>query len=236
MNSEYRVNAYELNQIVMYAVRGECDSRTATFSIVEASGVVAATSNAVVQDLMLNLTDYSAKLYASLSDGTLVYCDGTIEDAQNGVVSFLLSAAFMAVPGKASCTIVLTKADTNLRITGIALNVQESSIESTVLSAYRGTSFGVEILLLNPDDTVYTLTSGEVLHLKVKASLNSETILTDKTATVSDKTSNDTYVITFAPEDTASLNAGTYYYHIGLQSGEEYYIVIPPSKLLLNQL
>lgn len=86
MEYEVNLNAYEMNQVNLYAVQGEADSRKIICHIIEKSGVVIPTSNATVVNKMLDLTGFTIKLYEIRSDGA-VSVEGMIEDAENGVVS-----------------------------------------------------------------------------------------------------------------------------------------------------
>ena len=54
MEYEVNLNAYEMNQVNLYAVQGEADSRKIICHIIEKSGVVIPTSNATVVNKMLN--------------------------------------------------------------------------------------------------------------------------------------------------------------------------------------
>ena len=87
MDSEYKVNAFENNQVKLYAVEGEADSRQVFFKIVEKSGTVAAVSNAQPTDLMLDLTGMTALLVV-FDSYKKIECAGTITDAQGGIVKY----------------------------------------------------------------------------------------------------------------------------------------------------
>lgn len=224
MITEYTVNAYELNQEIIYAVQGEVDSRTVIFNIVEKSGIVIPTSNAEVTNKMLDLTDYTAEMYAS--------CSGTIEDAKNGILSFVLSTDFAEVSGTGDCVIVLSKSDTNLRIVGITLNVQTSVIESTTLSITKGTSFAVGLEIFASDGTAHIVNAGDTIRFGVKSNLTDSNYLIEKNVS---GTGSNKCTISLIPAETAILNAGTYYYDIGLQtSSGGYYIVVPVSKIIVT--
>lgn len=120
MESEYTIHAYIKNQISLYAVKGESNSRTFIFNIIEKSGTIAPTSNAVPVDLMLDLTGYTVVLRIA---GTNIQTNGTIITAASGKVSFTLPASFTADSGTYQCEIVLTKNNEQLGIIGIALTV-----------------------------------------------------------------------------------------------------------------
>lgn len=97
----------------------------------------------------------------------------------------------------------------------------------------RGTTHMLAIILTYEDGTLYTLASGEVLRFGVKQTHNSTEYLIEKELTASDL-SGDEYVLTLRPEDTESLRCGRYCYDIGLESGADYYNVIPCSDFLLQ--
>lgn len=120
--SEYTVNAYEKNQIKLYAVQGESDSRTIILNIIEKSGTIMPTSNAVPVNKMLNLTDYDIKLYVINSE--VVSVDGEIISAADGEVQFILSSDCTFESGDFECAVILTKEDEDLRIVGLNLRVE----------------------------------------------------------------------------------------------------------------
>lgn len=126
MESEYTIHAYIKNQISLYAVKGESNSRTFIFNIIEKSGTIAPTSNAVPVDLMLDLTGYTVVLRIA---GTNIQTGGTIITAASGKVSFTLPASFTADSGTYQCEIVLTKNNEQLGIIGIALTVAYPQIK-----------------------------------------------------------------------------------------------------------
>lgn len=129
MQYETDVHVYEMNQVTLYAVQGEANSRTLIFNIIEKSGVQIPTSNAIVVDKMLDLTEYTAKFYVIRPDSEVVFCAGTLTDAQSGQVSFKLSKACAKVSGICECVIVLTNGDKDLRVVGISLQVATCNID-----------------------------------------------------------------------------------------------------------
>lgn len=134
MQYDIYANAYKSNQVAIYAVQGESNSRTVIFNIIEKSGVISATSNAKVTNKMLDLTDYTPYLYIIKPDKKLIFATGTVVDASNGVVSFTLPYQATTAAGTADCVIMLVKDDTNLRITGISLNIEAANIDGTIES------------------------------------------------------------------------------------------------------
>lgn len=234
MEYEVNLNAYEMNQVNLYAVQGETDSRTVICKIIEKSGVVIPTSNATVVNKMLDLTDFTVKLYEIRSDGAVVGVEGTVVDAENGIVSFELSDDFTEISGIFDCAIVLTKENEDLRIVGISLQVAELSLNaSTNLTIQRGTTKAVNVVIYNDDGTIYTLESGDKLIFGVKRSLSDSDYLIKKTATPANK-EDDGYTITLEPLDTQSL-LGSYLYEVALQTANgEYYIVIDCSNFVVT--
>ena len=134
MQYDIDLNAYEMNQVTLYAVQGEADSRTVTFNIIEKSGVQIANSNAKVINKMLDLTDYLPYLYIIKPDKKIIFTAGTVVDADNGTLSFVLPYQATTVSGIADCVIMLVKEETNLRIAGISLNITSASIDEAIES------------------------------------------------------------------------------------------------------
>ena len=233
MEYEVNLNAYEMNQVNLYAVQGDADSRKIICHIIEKSGVVIPTSNATVVNKMLNLTDFTIKLYEIRSDGA-VSVEGTIEDAENGVVSFELSDDFTEQSGIFDCAVVLTKAIEDLRIVGISLQVAKLNIEgNTNIIIQRGTTKIINIVIYNDDDTIYTLESGDKLIFGVKKSLSAIDYTIKKESTSDSKDGNG-YNITLEPADTQKL-LGSYLYEVALQTASgEYYIVIDCSEFVVT--
>lgn len=234
MEYEVNLNAYEMNQINLYAVQGEADSRKIICHIIEKSGVVIPTSNATVVNKMLDLTGFTIKLYEIRSDGVVPSVEGTVTDAENGVVTFELSNDFTELSGIFDCAIVLTKDNEDLRIVGISLQVAELNIESTVnLAVQRGTSKSLCISVYNDDGTIYSLANGDKIIFGVKKLLSDTDYLIEKIATSENK-DGDGYLISLEPADTQGL-LGTYLYEVGLQTASgEYYIIIDCSNFTVK--
>lgn len=234
MEYEVNLNAYEMNQVNLYAVQGEADSRKIICHIIEKSGVVIPTSNASVVNKMLDLTDFMIKLYEIRSDGAVVGVEGTVVDAGNGIVSFELSDDFTEISGIFDCAIVLTKDNEDLRIVGISLQVAKLNIEgNTNLTIQRGTTKTINIVIYNDDDTIYALESEDKLIFGVKKSLSATDYAIKKVST-SDSKDVDGYNITLEPADTQNL-LGNYLYEVALQTASgEYYIVIDCSEFVVT--
>lgn len=90
----------------------------------------------------------------------------------------------------------------------------------------RGTtnSFSVQI---TDGDQPYQLQSGEIIRFGVKSLPTNTAYIFSKTVTQANE--DDEYVFTISPTDTASLDFGSYWYDIGLQSGADYFNIIPAS-------
>lgn len=84
-----------------------------------------------------------------------------------------------------------------------------------------------EISLTDADGNLYNLESGELLIFGIKSAEKYADIIIVKTAQSSE---NGVCTITLFPTDTKLLDAGRYRYDVGLQSGGNYYNVIPPSN------
>lgn len=239
MQAEYTVYADRKNYVEITAVQGEENSRTLKFSIVEKSGNIRPTSNAVVTDLMLDLTGYTAKLYGVYKDGSSVSCDGTLaSDPTTGVVSFTLTQAFSLIAETLDCAIVLTKSAEELKVIGITLDVEPFDEGGGVpkraqpISFYIGTTYTEYLTLLGTDGLPYDLTTGQSLVLTVK---NGSSTLITKTVTANDGTSGE-YAFAFAASDTSGLAAGTYTYSVVLSSGTGNIPVVVPSPFILAAL
>lgn len=232
MQTEYTIYAYQKNQIQLYSVKDEADSRTLIFNIVEKSGVVIPTSNAKVTNRMLDLTGYDIKLYVLNSDKVSVA--GTITDAENGQVKFILSSECSSEKGEFECMIILTKNSEDLRIVGIKLTVIDVSEESYELSITAGESDGINITVFNADKTLYTLKSGDKLIFGAKRNLTDNEYALKSIATSVNK-NGDGYDILFTPKDTVNLN-GDYLYDIALQmTAGSFYHIIQISKLTVSR-
>lgn len=142
-----KLNAWELNYESHIAVQGEVNSRTLSVTIIDKVGTESYISNAESVDRPIDLTNVTARLYVIKPDGTKTFSDGTVTDARNGKVEFVLPAQAVAVAGKASCQILLTKPDNSaLKITGLTLEIQPSNLEGAVESSDE---FSALVLALN---------------------------------------------------------------------------------------
>ena len=134
---ELKLNAWTDNPgTSVFAVQGEQESRTLHVTLIDRTGVNSdVMSVAKVTPRYIDLTGYTARLYVVKSDSTKVYFPGEITDAENGKVDFTLTGQCVAAPGKAKCTIVLTKEDVELKVVGIVLDVHENDLEGSIESS-----------------------------------------------------------------------------------------------------
>lgn len=94
---------------------------------------------------------------------------------------------------------------------------------TNVLSVVRGTTSTIRIDVTDANGTPYALGTGEVLRFGVKRNAASTEYLIRKDIT----SGTGSYLVTLTPEDTAGLAITQYLFDVGLQSGENYYNVIP---------
>lgn len=128
MQTEINVYADRVNQVPLYAVQGEYNSRDFIFNIIERDGTQLPNSNAEVINKMLDLTGYIPRLYILKPDNTVSFIEGNLIDAVGGKVSFTLSSQSVAAAGVSECNIILTSDNKDLRIIGINLTVNESIV------------------------------------------------------------------------------------------------------------
>lgn len=130
LETEITIYADRRNQVSLYAVQGEQNARTFIFSIIEKSGEIIPTSNATVVNKMLDLTGYAFMFHVIKHDGKAVSTNGTITDAENGVISVTLTSQMLETEGEAECVIALTKSKQELRIVGIRLTIDSTNLSN----------------------------------------------------------------------------------------------------------
>lgn len=228
MESEYAINAFEKNQIKLYTVLGETDSRKVIFSIIEKSGIIAATSNAVPTNKMLDLTGYDIVLNVI---ETGAQAAGTIISAINGKVSFVLPDSFCDSIGEYHCEIVISNDEEILRIIGIDLTVDYPVTENYDIEIEAGVTDGINLTIYN-EDTVYVLTETDRLIVGVKRNVtDSEYVI--KTEVTSSAKNGDGYDIMFDPAATRKLN-GNYVYGVALRTANGFYPIIASAVLTIK--
>lgn len=101
------------------------------------------------------------------------------------------------------------------------------------ISIIRGTSNTFNITLQDPEGQPYFLAAGEVLRFGVKTRHTEESYIIEKELTAEDL-KNGVYPVKLLPEDTAGLCCYSYCYDVGVQSGDDYWIVIPCSPFVVE--
>lgn len=103
------------------------------------------------------------------------------------------------------------------------------------LAIIRGTTQVVNISVNDPGGGAYKLTAGEVLRFGVKRKPedpDSECVI--KKELTAENLDDNVYVLTLLPADTRDLPFGSYFYDVGLQSGNNYYNVIECSDFVIG--
>lgn len=99
------------------------------------------------------------------------------------------------------------------------------------ITIVRGTTNSFAIAITDEEGEAYELESGEVLRFGVKKTPNDAQYILTKEFSTADE--NDEYPFSIVPDDTINLPFGTYYYDIGLQSGSNYFNIIPASDFVV---
>lgn len=99
----------------------------------------------------------------------------------------------------------------------------------------RGTT-SIQQIRIMEDSKPYILSENEYLRFGVKEAGYNKRLLIDKKFTNKNQDKN-TGIIEFKilPKETQEWPVKTYKYDIGLQSGEDYFIIIPESDFILKQ-
>lgn len=96
----------------------------------------------------------------------------------------------------------------------------------------RGTTKTITIEPLDADGNPYSLADGDIVKFGVKAKAEDSEYLIYKEITES---ADGVCTVELAPGDTIGLNFGRHVYDVGLQSGDNYYNVIPVSAFVVAQ-
>lgn len=101
----------------------------------------------------------------------------------------------------------------------------------TDIKMIRGTTFEQVIhLTYNGED--YNLQADEVLRFGVKETGQQTRYLIEKEWTQKD-VKDGVFILTITPQDTIKMPYKKYKYDLGLQSGEDYFMIIPESDFQL---
>lgn len=100
------------------------------------------------------------------------------------------------------------------------------------ISIVRGTTNTFAVAVADENGDAYTLGSGEVLRFGVKKRPgDAEYIFMKESA---EPNTDGNYEFTIEVDDTAELAFGEYCYDVGLQSGTDYFNVIPASPFTVE--
>ena len=103
------------------------------------------------------------------------------------------------------------------------------------INLVRGSTNTFDIALRDEKGAFYALGSDEILRFGVKKTTAASAYKLVKELTAADLSSTgDAYVLILHPEDTENLESGDYVYDIGMQSGADYYNVVPCSDFILH--
>lgn len=100
----------------------------------------------------------------------------------------------------------------------------------TPIRIIRGDTTHLNINVLDANGNPWTLAAGEKLVFGVKDNTNSTVYCVKKY--VDEGTAP--FEVVLRPTDTQSLRRGTYYYDVGIQTGEDYYHILPISPFTVN--
>ena len=96
-------------------------------------------------------------------------------------------------------------------------------------------STSVQLIRLLEDSEPYILSDDEYLRFGVKEAGYNKRLLINKKFTSADQDEDGFIEFKIMPNETAEWPVKIYKYDIGLQSGEDYFVVIPESNLVLKQ-
>lgn len=98
------------------------------------------------------------------------------------------------------------------------------------LEVIRGTTKSFSVNITDANGEPYSMEDGDVVRFGVKRESGDEAYLIKKEVTEGE---NGVFTFTLDPEDTIGLALGWYKYDIGLQTGDDYFNVIPYSRFVL---
>lgn len=94
----------------------------------------------------------------------------------------------------------------------------------------RGTTNTIEITLTDGDGNLRTLSSGEVIVFGLKEKLTDSEYVFVRAAVVKDL---GVYTFEIEKEDTEQCEVGTYWYDVGLQSGDYFFNIVEASPFVI---
>jgi len=164
---EYQVNVSQENSINKFAVQGEENSRVLTLHLVETVQTVTALGETVIRQNPLDLTGCTVRLYVKKPDGNATFTDGTIVDTgasgTQNTVTFTLSQQTTAAAGNAHCTVAVFGSNgTELKATGITLNIAADDMEQTIVSTSEFVSLAEALNKAESAEKIATDSAAEV--------------------------------------------------------------------------
>lgn len=102
--------------------------------------------------------------------------------------------------------------------------------DKNTIKVIRGTTKTLRVRITDAAGAPYILQDGDIVRFGVKRSADSSKYLIEKEVTGA---ADGAVIIILSPEDTAALDHGQYKYDVGLQSGENYFNVIPYSAFVI---
>ena len=97
----------------------------------------------------------------------------------------------------------------------------------------RGRTVPIELTVTDENGSPYAVASGEKILFGIKKDPDRDAApIFVKSAAAGDDPG--TYLVTIHPDDTLNLAPGRYYYDAGLETGGDYFEIIPPSAFLLR--
>ena len=126
------LNAWRENKVFVAAVQGEKESRALLINLIDKQGGADTLSASDICRTPVSLINASARLLIEKPDGSLCSCEGTVTNAADGQVIFLLPERALDIPGKARCTVIIAESalQQNLRFAGLTLAIDECNAGS----------------------------------------------------------------------------------------------------------
>ena len=230
MQKEYTIYAYERNQVELYAVLGDTNSRSFIFHIIEKSGTIMPSSNAEPVDQRLNLTGYTPTLRV-IETGAEV--TGSIIAETGGIVSFVINNDFTVNAGDYQCEIVLTKSNEKMSIIGIKLKIDYPEMPGYDITIESGETKKLTFTIYNPDGSLHIMTNTEALVFCAKRSV-SDTEPVIYISSRDPEAEGDGYNIYISSGYTQELS-GDFLYAVYIEAANEKYPLIKKAVLHIER-
>lgn len=99
----------------------------------------------------------------------------------------------------------------------------------------RGTTRPIRITLTAPGGGAYILQDDDIVRFGVKRAYYDTVPLICKELSAADQDENGVCTLVLRPADTLQIPAGTYFYDVGVQTGEDYHMPIKKSPFTLTE-